>query len=90
MKPQEISKLQALDPTGTNGTVQSCLMNPNINQASYPEVLYYLLSKTLDEKGYLERVNNAMTNVLKSFSLHTELNQCLELSESSSVLEEKL
>lgn len=81
MKEQEKAKISALDPAVCNGTVQSCLMNPNINQASYPEVLYYLLSKTLEEKGYLERVNNAMTNVLKSNGMHSELNKCLELEE---------
>lgn len=81
MKEYEKVKIAALDPTGCNGTVQGCLLDPNINQASYPEVLYYLLSKVLEEKGYLERVSNNMTNVLKAKGLHTELNKCLELEE---------
>lgn len=81
MKQQEIEKLKALDPTGCNGTLASILMNPNINQAHYAEVLYYLLSKTLEEKSYLERASNAMTGVLLSQGLHTELNICLELEE---------
>ncbi|WP_391559704.1 hypothetical protein [Robertmurraya sp.] len=81
MKPQEIEKLKQLDIQGVNGTVQSVLMNPNINQASYPEVLYYLLSKVLEEKGYLERVNNRMTNTLLANKLIRELNECLELEE---------
>ena len=81
MKPQEIEKIRSLDKDGTNGTVQSVLMNPNINQAHYAEVLYYLLSKTLEEKGYLERVSNAMTRVLQSANLLDELNKCLELEE---------
>lgn len=81
MKPQEIQKLKMLDVQGTNGTLQSCLMDPNINQASYPEVLYYLLAKHIEEKSYLERASNAMTNVLKSAGMHTELNKCLELEE---------
>ena len=81
MKPQEINKLKQLDVQGCNGTVQSCLLDPNINQASYPEVLYYLLSKTLDEKAYLERVNNSMTNLLVSKGMVHELNKCLELEE---------
>lgn len=81
MKPQEINKLTTLDPTGCNGTVQSVLLDPNINQASYPEVLYYLLSKTIEEKGYLERVNNRMTNTLLANKLIRELNECLELEE---------
>ena len=81
MKPQEIQKLKALDPTGCNGTLASVLMDTNINQAHYAEVLYYLLSKTLEEKGYLERVSNAMTRVLQANSLLDELNKCLELEE---------
>lgn len=81
MKPQEIQKLRSLDPTGCNGTLASVLMDPNINQAHYAEVLYYLLHKTLEEKGYLERVSNAMTRVLQAHSLVDELNKCLELEE---------
>lgn len=81
MKPQEIEKIRSLDKDGTNGTVQSVLMNPNINQAHYAEVLYYLLSKVLEEKGYLERASNAMTRVLQSANLLDELNKCLELEE---------
>lgn len=81
MKQQEIEKLKALDLTGCNGTLASVLMNPNINQAHYAEVLYYLLSKTLEEKAYLERISNAMTSVLLAQGLHTELNRCLELEE---------
>lgn len=81
MKPQEIEKIRQLDVQGLNGTVQSCLLDPNINQASYPEVLYYLLVKTLEERSYYERVVSKMTNTMKSFSMHTELNRCLELEE---------
>lgn len=79
MKPQEIEKIRSLDVQGTNGTLQSVLLNPNINQASYPEVLYYLLSKVLEEKSYLERVNNNMTRVLIGVGMASELNKCLEL-----------
>ena len=81
MKPQEIEKLHQLDPTGCNGTITSALLDPNINQASYPEVLYYLLSKTLEEKAYLERANIKLTNVLKSTHLYDELDWALELEE---------
>ena len=83
MKPQEIEKIRQLDKDGMNGTVQSVLINRNINQASYPEVLYYLLNKSLEEKAYLERVNNAMTRVLQANGLNEELNKCLELEEKS-------
>ncbi len=81
MKPQEINKLKQLDVQGTNGTIASVLLDPNISQASYPEVLYYLLCKTLEEKSYLERTSNAMTNVLIAANMHSELNKCLELEE---------
>lgn len=79
MKPQEIMKLRSLDPQCLNGTVQACLMDPNINQAHYAEVLYYLLVKSLEEKSYLERASNAMTRVLQANGLLDELNKCLEL-----------
>ena len=81
MKPQEIQKIKALDPTQCNGTLASVLLDPNINQAHYAEVLYYLLVKSLEEKSYLERVSNAMTRVLQSAGLLDELNKCLELEE---------
>lgn len=81
MKPQEIEKIRSLDKDGLNGTVQSVLLNPNINQVHYAEVLYYLLSKVLEDKSYLERVSNAMTRVLQSANLLDELNKCLELEE---------
>ena len=81
MKPQEIEKIRSLDKDGMNGTVQSVLMTPNINQAHYAEVLYYLLSKVLEEKAYLERISNAITRVLQSANLLDELNKCLELEE---------
>lgn len=81
MKEAEKNKLRMLDPEGLSGTIQSVLLDPNINQASYPEVLYYLLSKIIEEKGYLERVNNRMTNTLIANKLIRELNECLELEE---------
>lgn len=81
MKPQEIDKLRMLDPQGMNGTLTSVLLDPNINQAHYADVLYYLLAKTIEEKAYLERASNAMTNVLKANGLDSELNKCLGLEE---------
>lgn len=81
MKESEKQKIRQLDSQGLNGTVQACLMDPNINQAHYAEVLYYLLCKTLEEKSYLERASNAMTRVLQSAGLLDELNKCLELED---------
>lgn len=81
MKEYEKVKIAALDPTGCNGTIASVLLDPNINQAHYAEVLYYLLNKTIEEKGYFERTSNAMMNVLKGAGMHEQLNECLELKE---------
>lgn len=81
MKPQEISKLNALDPNGCYGSLQQVLMDPNVNQIGYTEALYHVLAKCIEEKSYLERVNKKMTNVLKSANMHNELNKCLELEE---------
>jgi Fe2+ transport system protein B len=81
MKQQEIQKIKDLDKDGLSGTVQSVLLNPDINQAHYAEVLYYLLVKTLEEKNYLERVGTNMTRVMQSVGLIYELNKCLELEE---------
>jgi hypothetical protein len=81
MKPQEIDKLKQLDPQGLNGTIQAVLLDPNINQAHYADVLYYLLAKTIEEKGYFERTTNAMSRVLVANKLIRELNECLELEE---------
>jgi len=81
MKPQEIEKLRMLDVNGCYGTLQQLLMDPNINQVGYAEALYHVLSKCIEEKGYLERVNNAITNVLVANKMFDELNKCLELEE---------
>lgn len=81
MKEYEKVKIAALDPTGCNGTIASVLLDPNINQAHYAEVLYYLLHKTLDEKSYFERTTNAMMKVMLDKALNKELAECLELKE---------
>lgn len=81
MKPQEISKLHQLDPNGCYGSLQQILLDPNLNQIGYAEALYHVLAKCIEEKAYLERVNNAMTNVLKSAGMIVELNKCLELED---------
>jgi hypothetical protein len=79
MKPQEIDKLRMLDPNGCYGTLQQVLMDPNLNQIGYAEALYHVLSKCIEEKAYLERVNIKLTNVLKSTHLYDELDWALEL-----------
>jgi hypothetical protein len=79
MKSQEIDKLKQLDSTGCNGTIQACLMDPNINQAHYADVLYYLLHKTLDERAYYEKMYQKFFNVITSAGLMS--NELLELEE---------
>jgi len=81
MKPQEIDKLRMLDPNGCYGSLQQILMDPNVNQIGYAEALYHVLSKCIEEKSYLERVNRSMTNLLQSKGMVHELNKCLELEE---------
>lgn len=81
MKPQEIDKIKALDSQGLNGTIASVLLDPNINQAHYADVLYYLLVKHIEEKSYFERTTNNMMRVLKGAGMMKELNECLELKE---------
>lgn len=88
MKETEKEQIRRLDPTGLSGTISSVLLDPNINEASYPNVLYYLLNKTLEERGYYERVTSKMQNVLLANSLIRELNECLELSSANSGLKE--
>lgn len=79
MKQQEIDKIRSLDKDGTNGTIASVLINPDINQAHYAEVLYYLLSKTLEERQYYEKMYQKFFNVLTANGLMS--NELLELEE---------
>jgi hypothetical protein len=72
MKQIDIDKLKLLDPHGLSGTFQSVLMNPDIHLAEYSTVLYYLLTKTLEERKYYERDNQKLINVLKSEGLYTD------------------
>lgn len=81
MKEQEKEKIRQLDKEGMSGTIQSVLLDPNINQSHYADVLYYLLVKTIEEKGYFERTTNNMMKVLKAKDLWDEINWALELEE---------
>lgn len=79
MKPQEIEKLSQLDPTGISGTIQHLLMDANINQMPYPDAVYYLLKKTLEERAYYEKMYQKFFNVITSVGLMS--NELLELEE---------
>ena len=72
MKPNEIEKIHQLDPNGMSGTIQSVLMNSDINKLDYPSVIYYLLVKTLEERNFLEKDNKKLINILMSNGLYTD------------------
>lgn len=79
MKPQEISKLKALDPNGCYGSLQQVLLDPNLNQIGYAEALYYLLTKAVEERSYYEKMYQKFFNVLTVNNLIN--NELLELEE---------
>lgn len=77
MKPQDINKLQILDPNGCNGTIQQTLLHPKVNEIPYADALYHLLSKTLEERAYYEKMYQKFFNVLVANNLMS--NELLEL-----------
>lgn len=79
MKEQEIQKLLQLDPNGLNGTLQSLLLDPTINQMHFNEAVFYLYKKALDERNYYEKMYQKFFNVLTANNLMT--NELLELEE---------
>lgn len=79
MKPQEIDKLRMLDPNGCWGTMQQVLLDPNLNQIGYAEALYHLLAKSVEERGYYEKMHQKFFNVITSAGLMS--NELLELEE---------
>lgn len=79
MKPQEIQKIIQLDPDGMSGTIQQTLMHPKVNEIPYADALYHLLSKTLEERAYYEKMYQKFFNVITSAGLMT--NELIELEE---------
>ena len=79
MKPQEIQKLIQLDPNGMNGTIMQTLLHPKVNEIPYVDALYHLLSKSLEERGYYEKMYQKFFNVLTANGLMS--NELLELEE---------
>lgn len=79
MKPQEINKLTSLDLDEMNGTVQQILLHPKLNEMPYADALYHLLSKTLEERAYYEKMYQKFFNVITGVGLMT--NELLELEE---------
>lgn len=79
MKEAEKAKLQMLDPDGCNGTIQQTLLHPKVNEIGYADALYHLLSKTLEERAYYEKMYQKFFNVLVANNLMS--NELLELEE---------
>ena len=79
MKEAEKAKLQMLDPDGCNGTIQQTLMHPKVNEMGYADALYHLLSKTLEERAYYEKMYQKFFNVLVANNLMS--NELLEFEE---------
>lgn len=79
MKEAEKAKLRMLDPDGCNGTIQQTLMHPKVNDIPYADALYHLLSNTLEEKAYYEKMYQKFFNVLVANNLMS--NELLELEE---------
>jgi len=79
MNTQEINKLSQLDPQGEWGTLQSVLLNPQLREASYTNVLLHLLTKCSEERKYLEKQNLVLFKELEKNGLIT--NQLLGLED---------
>lgn len=79
MKEAEKAKLQMLDPDGCSGTIQQTLLHPKVNDIPYADALYHLLSKTLEERAYYEKMYQKFFNVLVANNLMS--NELLELEE---------
>lgn len=79
MKEAEKEKIRRLDPDGISGTIQQTLMHPKVNEIPYADALYHLLSKTLEERAYYEKMYQKFFNVITSAGLMT--NELLGLEE---------
>lgn len=71
MTPQQIAKIQMLDPKNVNGTIQSVLLRDDLNEQSFDGTLYFLLKVVLMEKQGLEQENKRFFKVLKQNGLMT-------------------
>lgn len=79
MKEQEKAKIVQLDPDGMNGTIAQVLLHPKVNEIPYTDALYHLLTKTLEERAYYEKMYQKFFNVITSAGLMS--NELLELEE---------
>lgn len=79
MKPQEIDKLRMLDVNGCWGSLQQILLDPKLSEIGYTDALYHLLAKSVEERGYYEKMYQKFFNVITANGLLT--NELLELEE---------
>ena len=71
MKQDQIEWLQRLDKDGTNGTVQTILLNPDLHKLDFLTVLKYLLETSLREKEAILKEHQRMWQYLKKHGLDT-------------------
>ncbi len=71
MKQDQIEWLQRLDKDGTNGTVQTILLNPDLHKLDFLTVLKYLLETSLREKEAILKEHQCMWQYLKKHGLDT-------------------
>ena len=79
MNEYQKNKINLLDPQGLSGTIQHVLLAEETDNSRYEDILYYLLTKTLQEKSYYERMNKKFFTVLQDNGLMT--NELLGLEE---------
>lgn len=71
MKQDQIEWLQRLDKDGTNGTVQTILLNPDLHKLDFNTTLKYLLETSLREKEAILKEHQSMWQYLKKHGLDT-------------------
>lgn len=71
MKPEQIEFLKSLDMNGEYGTLQSVLMQDNLNQVSFDNACKYLLKMIMSERQILLKENLKYARVLKENGLYT-------------------
>lgn len=71
MKQEQIEWFQRLDKDGTNGTVQTILLNPDLQKLDFQTTLKYLLEVSLREKEAILKEHQAMWQFLKKHGLDT-------------------
>lgn len=71
MKPEQIEFLKSLDVNGEYGTLQSVLMQDNLNQVAFDNACKYLLKMMMSERQMFLKENIKYARVLKENGLYT-------------------